>query len=435
VQPAADGLDAAGEPEGGQLGVQHGGVGDAGGEPSGQVLGVAVEPAGPVDGLDEQFVEAGGAGEATHGAAFQLELPADLGQRGTVGQQLLHCGVALAGAHDQLPFATAYVERPVRLSGRGCWFWVCGWFSVTGGLRPGTRNRAGGLGGFGGHRGPYAGVMRGDGLVHGFADVVPDVPSVGDLDCIWCTRTGPFRVGAGPVPADDLRPGMRLKPRGEGFGGAAGQHVDRSVSVHVQQHGAVDVATTQGEIVDAECSDRARLRQRRRTQQVEQGVPADGHAQLPGQPGAGPAGQGDSDRGQRGPQRRAVSGVRAGQAGDLFDERGPSAGGVVADQPSYQQPDHDRAPGEGGVGQPPVVAAVHPRRFGTAAGTGCPVSARAGLDHDPAVGLMDPIDRDLCQVRQQPLKIAPRSGTTVHTGQRSTRQHRPPQDHRQNPIT
>jgi hypothetical protein len=53
--------------------------------------------------------------------------------------------------------------------------------------------------------------------------------------------------------------------------------------------------------------------------------------------------------------------MRAGQAGDLLDERGPSAPGLAADQPAHEQPDHDRSPGQRGVGQPAMVAAVHPR--------------------------------------------------------------------------
>jgi hypothetical protein len=92
---------------------------------------------------------------------------------------------------------------------------------------------------------------------------------------------------------------MCSKPGGKGFGLPAGQHVDRPMRVYVQQHGAVDVSTTQREIIDPERRDRAQLRQRRRAQQVKQGVPADRHAQVPSQPGAGPTGQGDRNGGQR----------------------------------------------------------------------------------------------------------------------------------------
>jgi hypothetical protein len=144
--------------------------------------------------------------ETAHGAAFQLEPAADLGQRSAVGQQLLYCGVAFAGAYDQGPFAAAHVERPVRFG--SCRLRVRGGFGVAGGLRSGVGNRAGGRVGFGGHRGPDAGVMRGDGLVDGFAHVVPDMPSVRDLDGIRCTRAGAVAVGTRPVPADDVCSGM-----------------------------------------------------------------------------------------------------------------------------------------------------------------------------------------------------------------------------------
>jgi hypothetical protein len=175
------------------------------------------------------------------------------------------------------------------------------------------------------------------------------------------------------------------------------------------------MAAAQGEIIDAERGDHARLRQRCGAQQAKQGVPAGRHAQPPGQASAGPAGKSNRDRGQRLAQRRAVSRVRGGQTGDLLGERDPSASNLAADQPTHQQLDHDPTSRESGVCQPPPVAAVHPGRLDAAARTRRPGSPGSGFDHDSAVGLMNPIDRDFRQVRQQPLKIAPRSAITVHT--------------------
>lgn len=113
------------------------------------------------------------------------------------------------------------------------------------------------------------------------------------------------------------------------------------------------------------------------------------------------------------------------RAGDLLDERDPSAPGPAAEYAAHEQPDHDRPPGQGGVGQPPVIAAVHPPRLDAAVRAGDPIAPRPGLDHDSAVDRVDPFDRDLRQMRQQPLKIAPRSATTVHIGRQATRQRRP----------
>lgn len=104
-------------------------------------------------------------------------------------------------------------------------------------------------------------MVRGDGLVDGFAHVVPHMPSVRDLDCIWCSRSGSFGVGTGPVPADDLRTRVILQPLGKRVCVATGQDVDRAVGVHVQRrHSAVDVTASQGEIINAQRCYRPRLR-------------------------------------------------------------------------------------------------------------------------------------------------------------------------------
>ncbi|MEV0133548.1 ISAs1 family transposase [Dactylosporangium sp. NPDC050688] len=58
------------------------------------------------------------------------------------------------------------------------------------------------------------------------------------------------------------------------------------------------------------------------------GIPSFRASRVPGRP----AGRSDRDRGQRRPQRRAVPGVRAGQARDLFDERDPGTPGLATDK-------------------------------------------------------------------------------------------------------
>jgi len=49
-----------------------------------------------------------------------------------------------------------------------------------------------------------AGVVRGDQSLHVLAQVVPQVPPVGDLDRVGRTAAGAVGVSAGPVPADHL---------------------------------------------------------------------------------------------------------------------------------------------------------------------------------------------------------------------------------------
>jgi hypothetical protein len=66
----------------------------------------------------------------------------------------------------------------------------------------------------GGHGGAYTAVVGGHGLVHRLGHVVPDMPAVGDLGGLGCALAGAFGVGAGPVPADDLRTRAVAQPRG-----------------------------------------------------------------------------------------------------------------------------------------------------------------------------------------------------------------------------
>jgi hypothetical protein len=64
----------------------------------------------------------------------------------------------------------------------------------------GVRGRVGGLG--------QAGVVRGHQSLHVLAQVVPQVPPVGDLHRAGRTVTGAVGVPAGPVPADHLHAGV-----------------------------------------------------------------------------------------------------------------------------------------------------------------------------------------------------------------------------------
>jgi hypothetical protein len=57
-------------------------------------------------------------------------------------------------------------------------------------------------------------------------------------------------VAAAAVPADHLDAGMGTQPGGERVSGPLVEHVDDLVREHVDQHGAIPVATPQGEIVD-----------------------------------------------------------------------------------------------------------------------------------------------------------------------------------------
>jgi hypothetical protein len=95
-------------------------------------------------------------------------------------------------------------------------------------------------------------VVTGHCLLYVLGEVVPQVPPVGYLDRCGCAGAGAVGVGAGAVPADHLHPGVLEQPGREGVGFPVREQVDRTVGIHVDQHGAVPVAAPQREVVHAQ---------------------------------------------------------------------------------------------------------------------------------------------------------------------------------------
>ena len=109
---------------------------------------------------------------------------------------------------------------------------------------------AGGVGlGGSGRRFPQAATVAKHRLLDVLGEVVPQVPAVGDLDGSWRAGAGAVGVGAGPVAADHPGAGMLAKPDRERLCLSVFQQVDGPVGGHVYQHGAVDPAAAEREIV------------------------------------------------------------------------------------------------------------------------------------------------------------------------------------------
>ena len=169
--------------------------------------------------------------------------------------------------------------------------------------------------------------MRGDGLLGVLAQVVPQVPAVRDLDGERSAGGGAVAVRRRPVSADDLRAGAGLQPVLQRGGLTVGQQVDDLPGLGVGDHGAVDVALAQREVVHPGDLRRGRhhgIGQRHDQPQERGGVDRD--AQGGGQPGTRPPGQLQPEAGQQLPQRQGPPQVAAGQPVRLLDERDPRAG-------------------------------------------------------------------------------------------------------------
>jgi hypothetical protein len=254
-------------------------------------------------------------------------------------------------------------------------------------------------------------VVAGHGALDVLGQVPPQVPSIGALDGLRCAVANGGRVGAGPVPTDDAHTGVRTQPCRHRIRVASGQDIERPAGDHVQQHGAIHLATAKGEVVDAEDRHRTGLRVGHRAEQVEQRVPTGRHAQPARQPLAGPPGQRHRDRRQRAAQWRAVSGVWRGQARYLLGERPACAGRHVADEPAHRQPDDHRRAGHWAVPQLALVAAVYPRSSGATAGTLGRDRSGLGLDDDPVRIPAYLLNGYVRQVPQEKIEIAPDSAT------------------------
>jgi hypothetical protein len=66
--------------------------------------------------------------------------------------------------------------------------------------------------------------MSGNCLLDVLSEVIPQMPAVGDLICLWCAGGGAVGIRAGTIAADDLTARMLTQPCGEGGGLPVGQH-------------------------------------------------------------------------------------------------------------------------------------------------------------------------------------------------------------------
>jgi len=91
-------------------------------------------------------------------------------------------------------------------------------------------------------------VVAGD-PVDGVGQVAEQVPAIGHLDRIRRADSGTFGVASGAVSADDLRAGM-ARSQSAKVPRADPEQLHRLMGVHVDQHGAVGVAASEGKVVD-----------------------------------------------------------------------------------------------------------------------------------------------------------------------------------------
>ena len=217
------------------------------------------------------------------------------------------------------------------------------------------------------------------------------MPPVGDLHRVRRAGAGALGVGAGPVPADhlarrDARAARRraCRPRGRGAGPPAGGCPCRSAPCRTRARGAARSRPPRAPPPSPTCGSGSpriiRSSVRRLAASPSRGA----------EPGAGPTGQRQPDRGEHPAQPDAAPGIPAGQPRDLLGEGPLRTVRGVAEEPPYPERDRHRRPADRGVGHPTSVAAVHPRRTRPAPGTAAFPSDRGRGDHHPTREPLDP---------------------------------------------
>jgi hypothetical protein len=227
--------------------------------------------------------------------------------------------------------------------------------------------------------------VAGDGALDRFGQVVPQMPPVGDLGCQRCTLGGTFRIAPAAVAADDLHPGVGVQPGAEGLRGPLGKHVDGPAGLDIDQHRAVDMPLAQREIIHAQHQRGPPSRVGRGADQPQQRRPARRIGQPAGQPGTGPATQRQADRLQHCLQAAGPPAMPGGQPGHLLGERALRAGIVATEEPPGLQVNQHLLATARSIGQPPLVAAMHPPRHRPAPRASSLASATPGQHvHRPA---------------------------------------------------
>ncbi|SFR00123.1 hypothetical protein SAMN04488564_1011020 [Lentzea waywayandensis] len=198
--------------------------------------------------------------------------------------------------------------------------------------------------------------VAGHAAFDGLAWVLPEVEPVGDLRGNRRSEPGPFRVRPGAIPAHDLDPGMRCQPAGQRLSVAAGQQLQRSAGLAIDQHGAVVMAASQREVVYSQYFRCHGGRIRQRHGQPKQRGHAGRSGQRADQQRPGSPCQRRRDPLQHRPQQRCPAPVPHGHPIDLLGKGLDRTLHTVTEPAAHPPPDHQLSATNRRVRQPAHVS-------------------------------------------------------------------------------
>lgn len=246
-------------------------------------------------------------------------------------------------------------------------------------------------------------AVTGDSPLRGFAEVVPQVPPVGNLSRLGCPGRGHFREERSPIPADHLDAGPFGQPLCQAGCLPVRQQVHWPSGLDIDQNRAVDAALARGVLIDADHSRGRCLRLGQRIEQSQDRAAADGHPEDACHPGAGPASERETNRRQRRAQPLGPPAVSPGQPRHLLDKGPPPARSIPAEEPADSQTEDNPSPCAGHIGGKPQVGAVYPARTSPPTRARGPGRRATSLDPYRLVVHVDRQHRHVCDRREQQL--------------------------------
>jgi hypothetical protein len=114
---------------------------------------------------------------------------------------------------------------------------------------------------------------------------------IGDLGGRWRPLYGTSGIILGPVAGDDGDPWMGAQPRRDGLGGALREEFHGPTSFEIHQDGPINPTLAEGKIIDPEDPGRRPCGPRGGTENPQDGIATERHAQAAGhaRPGFAPA--------------------------------------------------------------------------------------------------------------------------------------------------
>ena len=211
----------------------------------------------------------------------------------------------------------------------------------------------------------------------GLANVLQQMPSIGDLLRLRRGLGGRLRVGRRTIAADQFDAGMGREPDLDSRGVAVGEKVDDFARLEVDDDGAVALPLAPGPVVDADESRGLRRSSLRSFDATKQGIGTDRHGELLRHPGTGLTAEGRAD-GKVGPgESRGRACISCGETMERLDEDSTRALRRGTEESTDGHPESDPVPEGRFLGEAASVAAMDSPGLLPAGGTGC-IRGRGG---------------------------------------------------------